>query len=132
MLTALYDGKCLICQSSCRTLRALDWLGRIEFIDLHQGETWRARYPDLDHQGLMGACHVFDQRGRLFPGFYAVRRMLKEVPLGFPLWLLLQLPGMDWLGERAYGWIARHRYRINRLLGVDLADCDDGTCEPLQ
>ena len=34
MLKALYDGNCLICRSSCETMCALDWLGRIEFVGL--------------------------------------------------------------------------------------------------
>jgi predicted DCC family thiol-disulfide oxidoreductase YuxK len=50
--------------------------------------------------------------------------MLREVPLGWPLWLLLQVPGMSWVGERVYGWIARNRYTINRLLGVPVCETD--------
>ncbi len=125
MLTALYDGNCVICQSSCETMRALDWLGRIEFVNLHDGESWRGRYPDLRVEQLMGEIHVVDKRGELYSGFRASRRMLKEVPLGMPLWLLLHLPGMDGLGQRAYRFIARRRYRINKFLGNDLPDCVD-------
>ena len=132
MLTALYDGKCLICQSSCETMRALDWLGRIEFVDLHESGLWRGRYPQLRIEQLMGEIHVLDQQGKLYSGFSGTRRMLKEVPLGIPAWLLLQLPGMEGIGQRVYSAIARRRYRINKLFGNDVPECVNDCCKLTQ
>lgn len=131
MLTALYDGKCVICQSTCGALRALDWLKRIEFVDLHEADDRSERYGHLHHERLMREIHVLDDEGRVYTGFAGTRRMLKEAPLGFPLWLLLQLPGSDALGKRLYRFIARRRYRINALLGNELPDCADGSCKML-
>lgn len=131
MLTALYDGKCVICQSTCGALRALDWLKRIEFVDLHEADDRSERYGHLHHERLMREIHVLDDEGRVYTGFAGTRRMLKEAPLGFPLWLLLQLPGSDALGKRVYRFIARRRYRINALLGNELPDCADGSCTML-
>lgn len=128
MLTALYDGNCVICQSACATMRALDWRRRITFVDLHDSDSWRRQFPHLRADALMGEIHVMDQAGELYSGFRASRRMLKEVPLGLPLWLLLQLPGTGWLGRRVYRFIARRRYRINRLLGRPLPDCVEESC----
>ena len=132
MLTALYDGNCVICHSTCNTMRSLDWLKRIEFVDLHEDAAWRDRFPNLASEGLMAEIHVVDDAGSVFAGFAGSRRMLKEVPLGFPLWLLLQLPGTERIGQRIYRFIARRRYRINALLGNDLPDCADGSCAMLR
>ena len=132
MLTALYDGKCLICRSSCETMRALDWLGRIEFVDLHDSGLWRGSYPQLPFEQLMGEIQVLDQQGKLYSGFKGTRRMLKEVPLGMPLWLLLQLPGMEVIGQRVYRAIAHRRYRINKLFGNDVPDCVNDNCKLTQ
>ena len=129
MLTALYDGNCVICQSTRRTITALDWLHRIVFVDMHDIEAWQLHFPDLKTERLMGEIHVIDSDGGVFAGLYATRRMLKELPLGLPLWLLLQAPGMDRLGVRCYRFIARNRYRINALLGNELSDCEDDSCK---
>ncbi len=126
MLTALYDGNCVICQSTCASLQALDWFGRIEFVDLHDGVA--SRYPELPLEQLMGEIHVLDERGRLYPGFGGTRRMLRELPLGIPLWLLLGIPGMDIIGQRVYRFVARRRYRINKLFGRALPHCVDESC----
>ena len=131
ILTALYDGNCIICRSTCETLRALDWRKRIEFVDLHKADAGSARFAEFTGERLLSEIHVLDAEGQLYAGFAGMRRLLKEMPLGFPLWLLLQLPGSDALGRRAYRFIARRRYRINRMLGVELPDCAEGDCKML-
>ncbi len=131
MITALYDGNCVICQSTCETMRALDWLKRIEFIDLHEDAVWQDRFPKLGRARLMAEIHVIDDAGSIFAGFAGSRRMLRELPLGLPLWLLLQLPGSEVIGRRVYRFIANRRYRINALLGNELPDCADGNCKTL-
>lgn len=137
MLTALYDGHCVICNTTRRLVRALDWFKRVKFLDLHQPEA-QMRYPHIDHAKAMGEIHVIDPSGRIFAGFYGTRRMFRALPLGLPVWAILRLPIIgDWLGVRVYRFIAKHRYAINRLLGVDLAKieaeealCDDtGMCK---
>ena len=129
MLTAIFDGYCVICQSTRKTVKALDWLGRVEFLDLHDSQQVEARYPQLDFEELMGEIHVVDTDGQVHGGYYGTRRILRELPLGFPLWLVLQIPGMDWLGTRVYRFIARNRYQINKAFGVELPDCVDGVCK---
>lgn len=131
MVVALFDGRCVICQGTRRTIKSLDWFNRVEFLDLHQKSVVEARYPEYDHEMLMGQIHVVADE-KLYAGFDGTRRMLKEVPLGFPLWLILLLPGMDWLGPKIYGFIAKNRYAVNRFFGVNLEEddgCEDGFCK---
>jgi len=129
MLTALYDGACIICQSTRATISALDWRHRVRFIDLQDREAWQSQFPQLKEADLLGAIHVIDERGAVFAGLDASRLMLRELPLGWPIWLLLQAPGADKLGAALYRFIARHRYRVNRLFGKPIPDCLDGSCE---
>ena len=127
MVTAIYDGYCVICNQTRRTVIALDWLHRVEFLNIHNWNEVNQRYPTLDYEVAMGQMHLVTPDGQLIGGFPAVRRMLRELPLGYPMWLLLQLPGMGILGDKVYKFIARHRYRINRLFGMPV--CEDGTCK---
>ena len=131
MITSIYDGNCVICRSTCNAMRRLDWLKRIEFINLHEDARWRDRFPELSSERLMAEIHVIDDGGRIHAGFAGSRRMLREAPLGLPLWLLLQLPGAEAIGRRAYRFIAWRRYRINALLGNELSDCAAGDCQML-
>jgi predicted DCC family thiol-disulfide oxidoreductase YuxK len=117
----------VLCQQSKRVIRALDWLKRVEFLNLHDWDAVQARYPDLDYETAMGQMHVVGEDGRLLAGFAGVRRLLRELPVGFPFWVILHVPGMGWLGTKAYGFIARNRYRINKLVGARV--CEDGVCK---
>jgi predicted DCC family thiol-disulfide oxidoreductase YuxK len=127
MVTAIYDGYCVICQQSKRVVGALDWLHRVEFLNIHDWQMVEARYPALDYAAALGQMHVVGEDGRLLGGFEGVRRLLRELPLGFPVWLLFHLPGMDWLGVRFYQFIARNRYRINQMVGAKV--CENGACK---
>ncbi len=134
MITAIYDGNCIICNTTRVAVNALDWFNRVEFLDLHNRAEVEDRFGFLDYEASMGAIHVVDMRQKVFAGFYGTRRMLREVPLGLPLWLVMQVPGVsNWLGPKLYGFIANNRYTINRLLGVELeqaeADCVEGVCK---
>lgn len=130
MVVALFDGRCVICQGTRRTIKSLDWFNRVEFMDLHKKAEVEARFPELEHDAMMGEIHVVAD-DKLYAGFEGTRRMLKEVPLGFPLWALLHIPGMSWLGPRIYSFIAKNRYAVNRFFGVELEDdgCEDGFCK---
>ena len=138
MVIALYDGYCAICQTTVAIIRPLDWLKRVQFVDLHEPDV-ATRFPQFTHDELMGQMHVIEESGKVFGGFDGTRRLLKAVPLGFPIWLNLQLPFMDGVGKRVYRWIATHRYTINRFLRMPEpparpagkgADCtEEGVCK---
>ena len=122
----IYDGLCGLCQSSVKLLRRLDWLHRLTFRDAHS-EAVREDYPDLSLDDLMGEIHVVTADGRVLTGYKGVREQIRHLPLVAWLYPLLFLPGIKRIGPRIYGWIARNRYRINRLFGMPLP-CDGETC----
>lgn len=127
MVTAIYDGYCVFCTQSKRIIEALDWLKRVEFLDLHNWNEVEARYPNLNYEQAMGQMHVVTPEGQLIGGFVGARRLLRELPLGFPFWALLHVPGIAWLGDKIYRWIAANRYRINQLVGAPV--CENGVCK---
>lgn len=137
MLVAIFDGRCVICNTTRAIIRRVDWFNRITFLDLHDREEIESRFPWLNHEQAMGEIHVVDDKGKVFAGFRGTRRMLREIPIGWPLWILLHIPLIgNWLGSRLYRFIAKNRYAINRLMGVDLNtvstsdNCDnDGLCK---
>jgi predicted DCC family thiol-disulfide oxidoreductase YuxK len=129
MTVALYDGMCVICNQTRRVVTALDWRQRVEWLDVHRWDEVAHRFPQVDYQTAMGQIHVVTPDERMYVGFFGTRQLLRELPLTYPVWLLLHLPGMTWLGQRVYRFIARHRYQINRLFGMPV--CDDGSCKIL-
>lgn len=127
-IVAIYDGQCVLCRQSKRTITWLDWLNNVQFLDLHDWDTVHGRYPNLDKDDLMGAMHIITRDGRALWGFEGLRYVARYLPLGWLALPLLYFPGMGHLGPRLYGWVARHRYQINKLVGAQTCD-EDGVCK---
>ncbi len=125
-MLAFYDGMCVICNQTRRIVTALDWRRQIEWLDVQRWPEVSDKLPGVDYETALGQIHVRDG-DVTYGGFFGTRRMLRVLPLTYPLWLLLHLPGMSWVGQHVYRFIARHRYRINRWLGAPI--CEDGTCK---
>jgi predicted DCC family thiol-disulfide oxidoreductase YuxK len=111
-LAVIYDGLCLFCIRSLSVLRALDRRGKLEFHDANERARVVARFPVLDGVDLDAAMYAVDTRGRAYAGFYAFRRIARELPPAWPLLPLLHFPGMGFVGSRVYGLIARSRSRL--------------------
>lgn len=117
----LYDGKCPLCRKSVAILRRLDWLGRLGYHDANDVENLPESSVPLAPERLLQEMHVVTPGGRsVYAGFAAFRWMAGRLPPLWPVWPLLFLPGVPWLGRRVYRWIARRRYH--------LAPCHNGEC----
>ena len=70
----------------------------------------------------MRLMQAVDPKGRVYSGVDAWARVGLSMP-GWKLiaWLLL-IPGIHFVADRIYAWVARNRYRWNREL------CTNGTC----
>jgi predicted DCC family thiol-disulfide oxidoreductase YuxK len=121
-LTVLYDGNCGLCRASAARVRKIDPQGRIELLDLHD-PTLASRFPQVNFDEAMRLMQAVDGGGRVYSGVDAWARIGKALPgWKFLAWVLL-VPGIHFVAQRVYAWIARNRYRWNREL------CQDGTCD---
>ena len=124
----VFDGLCALCQQSVKTIRRLDWLHAFEYQDAQAWDEVNRRFPQLDRDAILGEIHVVTPDGGLYAGYGGMRRIIKRLPLVMWLYPLLFLPGITWVGPKAYRWIADHRYQFNRLLGSPVT-CDNGYCK---
>ena len=93
---------------STRWLRRLDWLNRLEFRDLNTVDA--AELPVSTEQAMEG-MPMRAKDGRVLIGFVAVRRALRQTPIGFVPAIILQVPGISAIGRVVYGSVASRRQR---------------------
>jgi len=120
-LTILYDGACGLCRASIARLRRLDPRGLVETLDLHDVSV-PTRFPQVNPAEAMRLMQGVDTQGRVYSGVDAWARAGQALP-GWKLiaWALL-VPGVHFIAQSVYAWVARNRYRWNRDL------CKDGAC----
>ena len=121
--TIYYDGRCGLCVFLVRLLAWADFfrqLAWVNFRDLErppEGLTWEdletAAYLQVSRTGPVGDM-ADGNTFKMYRGFYAFRMIALRLPLLLPLAPVAWLPGMGWLGERAYAWVAANRHHISR------------------
>ncbi|HVS39398.1 MAG TPA: DUF393 domain-containing protein [Gemmataceae bacterium] len=117
----LYDGQCPLCLRSVRILQRLDWFHRLAYLNARDRQHLPTSEAPLDPDRLLQEMHVLTPDGRrLYHGFAALRWIAWRLPLLWPVAPLLSIPGVSWLGQRLYLWIARNRFR--------LVPCHGGVC----
>ncbi|RMH23555.1 MAG: DUF393 domain-containing protein [Planctomycetota bacterium] len=106
--TLYYDGACGLCRRSVRLLRALDWLGRLDAADATVlGD---ADLP-VPRDRVMEGLPMRTRDGRVLVGFPAIRRALRQTPVGFLPALVMHAPGVSHAGRAVYARIAAGRAR---------------------
>ena len=118
----LYDGECPLCLKSVDLLKRLDWLRVLHCQNARETDRWPPSPVPLDEKRMLEEMHlVTPRRDAVYHGFKAFRWMAWRIPLLVAFAPLMYLPGVPAIGQRAYLWIARNRYR--------LVPCHSGVCE---
>ncbi len=89
--------------------------------DANDGEGVRAQFPMLAGADTSLAMFAVTERGEVFRGFFAFRRMLWASPWLVPLLALFYVPGASLLGPRIYAWIARRRRGLGCAAACEVA-----------
>ena len=107
-----YDAECLIC------IRGM-W--RFSDLFARRGFCWKPLQTPgtairlrLSQPVLREDMKVLLADGRVAGGINAWIELFRSVWWLLPLGILLDLPGIHWLGAKSYGWIARNRYCLSK------------------
>lgn len=109
--TLYFDGKCGMCTRSCDLLIKLDRCGRVATTPFqHPGS---AEKLGVSADRLGDSAWWLDSSGEVYGGAEAVNAALSAA-LGtrLPLLIYRRVPGMGWLQEDIYKWVAANRYRF--------------------
>jgi predicted DCC family thiol-disulfide oxidoreductase YuxK len=119
-----FDGACPMCLKAVSLMRPV-WEPRgVEFVPL-QAE-WVRRRLNLPEAELLGEMRVLTPRGNVLGGADAHAHLWGQVWWLWPLWLAAMLPGIHWLIDVCYRWVAANRYKL--MAGKEA--CDGGCAIP--
>jgi len=109
----LYDGTCGFCRAWVARLRRWDRAGRIDYVP-YQQRSAVAGLPWVADEAVDRAMHFVAPDGRIDAGARAFPAILGYLPGGGLIKPLFGVPGVRWLADRVYEWVARHRHQLSR------------------
>jgi predicted DCC family thiol-disulfide oxidoreductase YuxK len=116
----LYDRDCGFCKWSLDKILSWDRSERLRTVPIQSVEGGRL-LAGLDPDARLDSWHLVRDDGTVFSAGAAAEPLAGLLPGGRPLAAVFRaFPGLT---ERAYRYIAGHRDRWARLLGID-ADCE--------
>lgn len=120
--TLLFDGNCGFCRASVKRLRVLDIFHWMKLFDFHTFDDLKRLHPQLTKDRCESEM-VLLEPGKVSGGFYAFRRISLHAPMLMPLAPFLYLPGIGWIGDKIYKWVAKNRLLLHRNPA-----CTDNSC----
>jgi predicted DCC family thiol-disulfide oxidoreductase YuxK len=109
--TVVFDGTCGLCKRTVATVKSLDLLGKVEYLDaVHGWAEVHKRFPSLDQDRCLEDMHAIDSRGKVRVGFEAYRGMAWVLPLGWITLPIFYFPGVSIVGTRVYRVVADGRH----------------------
>lgn len=106
----LWDGGCGFCARWVEWIRRRDPAGAIELLRASE----RGTYPALTAipgEALDHAMHLALPDGRVLAGARAIPEILRHLPAWRRLTWLFLVPGVPWIADRAYRYVAARRHR---------------------
>ena len=117
----LVDGACPMCRRTARFLHALDWFGRLTFVDADDDAERSRVAPNVSRDAALRAMHVRRHgSSRVTSGYDGYLQLARSLPLLWPTLIVGGLPGVRSLGQAVYARVAASRTRFGR--------CTDEAC----
>ena len=115
----LYDDDCGFCKWSLDKILAWDRRRRLRPVAI-QSEEGQRLLAEIPERERLDSWHLVLPSGEVRSAGAGAEPLARLLPGGRPLaWLFGRFPGIT---ERAYRYVADHRDRFGRLVGVD-ASC---------
>ena len=120
----VFDGDCGVCTRIVQILIKLDWAKRLRFLASNKHATFDM-HPTLEIERARKEILAFDIRSGWYGGWEACEWIMLRLPI---LWVFVPftlIPGSQWLGDRAYKYIAARRAKISTFLRLNACRLSD-------
>jgi len=121
----LYDGLCRFCEAGATRLVSLakrDAIAKVNF----QEPGVLGQFPGISHEMCKKQMYLISPTGNVIGGFEAAVQAIATRPLIRWIAYVYYVPGLRWLLDALYAFIARNRYRIMGKMNPH--DCAGGAC----
>ena len=117
----IYDGNCSFCQRQVGRMRRHDTKNVFEYLP-RQTEGLEQRFAGLADADFNTGLRLVHPDASISVGADAIYHIARQLGRWRHLAWLYRVPGLNWAFRTAYGWIAKHRFKLSKRCG------DQETC----
>ena len=114
----IYDDNCPICAAGAVRLEKLDRMGLVRCVPLSEIPE-RPDMRTLSRAKLKDQMHLITPEGKVYRGAEAAGVLATLFPGSRLLGEFILLPGVRSVARRVYRLVARHRFKISRLVSLN-------------
>ena len=103
-----YDNTCEFCTSAKLDMEKIDKKNKLKWVGI---SSFNYKKYKLKKQDLLEEMHLIDNK-KVYKGYYAWKQIAKKIPLTYPIYLVSLIPGVDFIGNKMYKIIAKHRHKL--------------------
>ena len=103
-----YDNTCRFCTIAKRDMEIIDKKKKLKWVGI---DNFNYKKYNLKKDDLLNEMHLISD-GKAYKGYYAWKQIAKNAPLLFPLYLISLIPSVDFIGDKVYKIISKHRYKL--------------------
>ena len=103
-----YDNTCQFCTSAKLDMEKIDKKKKLKWVGI---DNFNYKKYNLKKGDLLKEMHLISN-GKAYKGYYAWKQIAKRIPLLFPLYIISLIPGIDFIGDKVYRIISKHRYNL--------------------
>ena len=108
-VTFYYDGECPLCARTKIVLEHFDLFHLIQFKTVQSSHYSDEIISKIPLAELLDDIHAVDHQGNVYKGFETYKAVFKANFLFWPLYLVMLIPGVSFLGNKIYFLISRNR-----------------------
>ncbi|RKD75887.1 putative DCC family thiol-disulfide oxidoreductase YuxK [Sinobaca qinghaiensis] len=106
-----YDASCPLCYHLKKNLNKLDKNNKLQWVAAQTAEKEPETYPYLQGKNIYTEIHMLTSQGVVMKGFYAIRRMLIDLPGARIPGAFLYFPFVDRAGSPLYLYVSKSRFK---------------------
>ena len=104
-----YDVECPLCNKVVVIIKHFDIFNAVECITVQGNFQNDAALQNIDEETLLINIHGVTHKGKVSVGFWAYVQLFKAMGYTYPLGLIISLPGISFLGQKIYKFVAGNR-----------------------
>ena len=104
----VYDNRCLFCVNIKKKIDRFDKKKNLKWIGI---DNFDYKKYKLKKEDLLEEMYLIIN-DEIFKGYYSWKQIAKKIPLLFIFYIISLIPGVDFIGDKVYKVISKHRDKL--------------------